>query len=66
VSKSPASLPTIPSSAAKASQQLRIAFDSIRLRGMSAAERARVLAQLATLLMQAAGAAREERDDEQR
>jgi hypothetical protein len=45
---SPAAAPTVP-------RQLSITFDSIRLRGMSQTERAKALARLANLLMQAAG-----------
>lgn len=63
---SPTSLPTTPPSPTTTPHQLSIAFDSIQLRGMSPSERARVLAQLARLLMQAAGAATGERDDDQR
>jgi hypothetical protein len=44
--------------------QISIAFESIRLRGMSAPERVRVLMHLADLLMLAAGVSTEEYDDE--
>jgi hypothetical protein len=44
--------------------QISIAFESIRLRGMSAPERMRVLMHLANLLMLAAGVAIKEYDDE--
>jgi hypothetical protein len=44
--------------------QISIAFESIRLRGMSAPERMRVLMHLANLLMLAAGVATKEYDDE--
>ena len=53
-------------SALTAPQQLSIAFDSIRLQGMSPSERAKVLAHLARLLMLAAGAATGEHDDDER
>jgi len=46
--------------------QLSIVVDSIRLRGMSASERAKTLVCLANLLMQAAGVATGERDDDER
>jgi hypothetical protein len=45
-------------------RQISIAFESIRLRGMSAPERTRVLMHLANLLMLAAGVATKEYDDE--
>ncbi len=44
--------------------QISIAFESIRLRGMNAPERMRVLMHLANLLMLAAGVATKEYDDE--
>jgi len=43
-----------------------MALDSARLRGMSPAERGTVLARLASLLLEAAGVAAEERDDDRR
>jgi hypothetical protein len=46
-------LPRAP--APTAARQLSITFDSIRLQGMSPMERAKALARLASLLMQAAG-----------
>jgi hypothetical protein len=52
------SSPTVP-------QQLSIAFESLRLQGMSPSERAKVLVHLASLLIQAAGAAPEGRDDDE-
>ena len=64
--KSPTSLPTTPLSTTTAPHQLSIAFDSIQLRGLSPSERAKVLTHLARVLMQAAGAATGERDDDQR
>jgi hypothetical protein len=44
--------------------QIKIAFESVRLRGMSAPERMRVLMHLANLLMLVAGVATKECDDE--
>jgi hypothetical protein len=43
-----------------------MALDSVRLRGMSPSERSIALAQLASLLMEAAGLAAEGRDDDER
>jgi hypothetical protein len=43
-----------------------MALDSARLRGMSPDERRTVLARLASLLLQAAGVAAAERDDDGR
>jgi hypothetical protein len=43
-----------------------MALDSTRLRGMSPSERRTVLARLAGLLMEAAGVAARERDDDGR
>jgi hypothetical protein len=43
-----------------------MSFDSGRLRGMSVAERSTVLARMARLLLEAAGVATEERDDDER
>ena len=64
--KSLKSVSTEPPSAATAPHQFSIAFDSIRLRGMSPSERTKVLSRLASLLMQAAGAATGEHDDDER
>ena len=63
--KPPPSVPVAPRSLPTTSQQLSIAFDSIPLRGTSPTERAKVLAHLAHLLMQAAGVATAERDDDE-
>ena len=49
-----------------APRQLAIPFESARLRGMTAAERRISLARLASLLLQAAGIAAGERDDDER
>lgn len=46
--------------------QFNIAFDSSHLRGMSPSERAKVLAHLASLLMQAAAVETGEHDDDER
>jgi len=51
------SLPTAP-------HQLRIAFDSLLLRGINPSERSKVVSDLASLLLRAAGVAAEERDDD--
>ena len=55
--------PTLPSVGPR---QLSISFDSGRLRGMSPSERSTTLARLASLLLEAAGVAAEERDDDGR
>ena len=55
----PALPPTTP-------RQLSMALDSARLRGMSAVQRGAAVARLANLLMEAAGVAAEERDDDRR
>lgn len=47
-------------------RQLSMALDSVRLRGMSAAERSTAVARLADLLMEAAGVAAKERVDDRR
>ena len=54
--------PALPS----APRQLSMALDSVRLRGMSPSERRTVLARLAGLLLEAAGVAVGERDDDER
>jgi hypothetical protein len=46
--------------------QLNIPFDSGRLRGISPSDRQTALARLARLLLEAAGVAVEERDDDER
>jgi hypothetical protein len=50
----------------RAPRQLSIRFDSVQLRGVNPSERARALALLANLLMQAAGAAVVGSDDDER
>jgi hypothetical protein len=45
-------------------RQMSIAFESNRLRGLSAAERTKAMLDLAYLLTRAAGVAVEENDDE--
>ena len=47
-------------------RQLSMALDSVSVRGMSPSERRTALARLATLLMEAAGVAVEERDNDER
>ena len=56
-------LPTLAESSAIA-RQLSIPFDSARLRGASPSERSTVVARLASLLLEAAGVAAGERDDD--
>ena len=58
------SLPTLPLPAAP--RQLSIPFDSGKLRGISAADRRMALARLTRLLLEAAGVAAAERDDDER
>jgi hypothetical protein len=57
-------LPT-PALPSKPPRQLSMALDSVSLRGMSPSERGIALAQLAILLMEAAGVATEERGDDE-
>jgi hypothetical protein len=59
------SLPT-PAPPPTAPRQLSIPFASGRLQGMSPSERRTALARLASLLLEAAGVAAEERDDDER
>ena len=47
-------------------RQLSMALDSVSLRGMSPSERRTALARLASLLMEAAGVAAEESDNDER
>ena len=47
-------------------RQLSMMLDSVRLRGMSAAERSTAVARLANLLMEAAGLVAGKRDDDRR
>ena len=56
-------LPALPSTRPR---QLSMALDSVSLRGMSSSERRTALARLATLLMEAAGVAAGERDNDER
>ena len=55
-----------PARPSAAPRQLSMSFDSGRLRGMSPSERSTALARLASLLLEAAGAAAGERDDDNR
>lgn len=57
-------LPILPLPAAP--RQLSIPFESRKIRGISAAERRIALARLTRLLLEAAGVAVEERDDDER
>jgi len=54
-----------PAPPATAPRQLSMALDSVRLRGMSPSERRAVLGRLAGLLLEAAGVAVQERDDDE-
>jgi hypothetical protein len=47
-------------------RQLSLVLDSVRLRGMSLSERGVVLARLSGLLLEAAGVAVREHDDDER
>jgi hypothetical protein len=58
------SLPLLPLPAAP--RQLSIPFNSRELRGISTSDRRMALARLARLLLEAAGVAAEERDDDER
>lgn len=58
------SLPILPQPAAP--RQLIIPFDSGRLRGVSDSDRRMALTRLTRLLLEAAGVAAEERDDDER
>jgi hypothetical protein len=57
-------LPTLAASSATP-RQLSIPFDSARLRGMSPSERSTILVRLASVLLEAAGAASGECDDDE-
>ena len=55
----------VPAPPSAAPRQLNMVLDSVRLRGMSLAERGAVLTRLSGLLLEAAGiAVREHNDDE--
>jgi hypothetical protein len=58
--------PPTPALPFAASRQLSIPFDSGRLRGMKPSERSTVLARVASLLLEAAGVAAGEHDDDER
>ena len=58
--------PPRPAPPATTPRQLSMALDSVKLRGMSTAERGRAVAQLANLLLEAAGIAAGERADDRR
>ncbi len=55
-----------PAALSAAPRQLSIRFDSPRLRGMTPSERRVALSRLASLLLEAANIAAEERADDQR
>jgi hypothetical protein len=59
------SLPVAAPSSAAAPRQLSLSLDSTNLRGMTPADRGAALALLARLLMEAAGIAATERDDDE-
>jgi hypothetical protein len=59
-------IPPPPAVPLPAPQQLSIAFDSARLRGMAPTQRRIALARLASLLLAAANVAAGERDDDDR
>ena len=59
------SLPTPAQSSAAAPRQLRLSLDSAKLRGMTPLDRGAAVALLAHLLMEAAGVAAKERDDDE-
>ena len=54
-----------PAQSSTVPRQLSMALDSVRLRGMSPSERSTVLARVASLLLEAAGVAAGERDDDE-
>jgi hypothetical protein len=54
-----------PAQSSTVPRQLSMALDSVRLRGMSPSERITVLARLASLLLEAAGVAARESDDDE-
>ena len=56
----------VPALPTAASRQLSMVLDSVRLRGMSLAERGAVLTRLSGLLLEAAGIAVREHDDDGR
>ncbi len=56
----------LPTPVLSSARQLSIPFDSARLRGMDPSERRTVLVRLASLLLEAAGVATAERDDDER
>lgn len=59
-------MPSVPVRPMTAARQLTMVFDTVTLRSMMPGERAAAVTQLAVLLMEAAGAAMEERDDGER
>ena len=59
------SLPTPAPISAAAPRQLSLSLDSAKLRGITPSDRGAALALLACLLMEAAGIAAKERDDDE-
>lgn len=55
----------VPPSPSATPRQLSLVLDSVKLRGMSPTEREAVLARLTGLLLEAAGVAMREQDDDQ-
>lgn len=64
--KPPKSVSTTPLLPRPTPHQFSLTFDAMQLQAMSRSERSKVLSCLANLLMQAAGAATEECDDDER
>jgi|GEM_PF-3341703 len=66
MSKQPNAVPVNPKSLQSLPHQMNMTFDTVELQGMTAAQRASAIKQLAILLMQAAGVvlAKEHDDDE--
>ncbi|RQS24165.1 MULTISPECIES: hypothetical protein [unclassified Burkholderia] len=63
----PRGVPARPQSPAVTPRQMNMVFDNAELQGMNAAQRAKVIAHLASLLIQAAGVTTgKERDDDER
>ncbi|MDB5967876.1 MAG: hypothetical protein JWQ90_326 [Hydrocarboniphaga sp.] len=56
----------LPKAGLQSMQQFRIAFESRWLQGLSATERKKALTHFATLLLEAAGVATQERHDDER
>jgi len=62
----PKGIPARPRSPAETPRQMSMVFDNTELQGLNAAQRAKAITQLASLLIQAAGAAmKKECDDDE-